>query len=178
MKKRILAIAATLCALLTMNCVVVKADSAETTIANRILKVNPHKSEKYAHKIAHYIVQSAHRNKVSPYAVAALAWQESEYSTHNMMQVTDYSVRHKYKHLNPNNIKDNIEIGTRYFAENYHKLPSRGGYNRMTYALGRYNGCGPRGHYVKRVVSKISRIVNNDPSGEYNSSHIHYHKHH
>jgi len=128
-------------------------------------------NDKFAKSVSSYIIESAQKNNIHPYIIATTGYVESEFDMNSrpcigIMQVLSNKPRDG---LNPHNIKDNIELGSRELSYHYHHrkaLASRGGDYRLRYMWGRYNGCGvsTRNTYIKRVMIVHNRLRYETPS--------------
>lgn len=165
------------------------ADQTQNNIAEYILSVQPRKGKTYAQHLAKTICAASEKYGVSPYIVAATAKVESDFVMHlrpciGIMQVSKNEARNAKKiGLNAYDLEDNIYVGAwclskynkemlskRYkkaTKERVRSLTSRSSVHldrttNLRRMLGRYNGCGPNGKYVDRVI-RISHKIGLKP---------------
>ena len=137
-----------------------------------VYSVQPQKGKKYAETVASYIMKYAAKNNISPYMVATTCYIESEFRMTasgglGMMQISPSTYRaegYKRRGLKATQLADNIQIGSSELARHYKDVTSRGGYDRMAYTWGRYNGCGTHGAYVKKSMRAYKHLTTGNPS--------------
>jgi len=144
---------------------------SEQARISKFIRIYGKKSQSYADKTAKTIVESAVKFKIDPYIIAATAWKESTFTMHSRPQIGPMqftrSTGRTYQRMGFNiyEFHDNIRAGACKLAGHYHRSAgttasrhggsrnARGSQRSRSVMWGAYNGCGPRGAYVKRLES-------------------------
>ena len=143
-------------------------------LADLVATVQPKKGRAYANRVSRLIVRHSRSNHISPYVVAATGVIESEFRMESrpcvgIMQVDLVTASEFRRHYGRDvyDLNDNIWIGAADLSRYYRRtLASRGlsERERLARTWGRYNGCGPRGGYVRRAFLVKHRIEKGNPS--------------
>jgi soluble lytic murein transglycosylase-like protein len=142
----------------------------EDKIYSLIRLCRPRRGTAFAHRAASLLVAESRQQGLPPLLCAAVAYAESHFDQGagpcvGIMQVHRPSLREytrkkmgNFAGLDPDEWDDNIRIGVRELG--LHKRT----HHSLRGALGRYNGCGPNGGYVDRVMDTYSRLRRTAPS--------------
>ena len=136
-----------------------------THIKKYITKVTG--NDKYAECLSKKIVYYSKKYKIEPEVTTGVAKVESDFRMNSkpcvgIMQVylPTYRETDKSTRLNPYKLEDNIHLGVRELARYYNKPSRSRPYQRLRYALGRYNGSGSNSRYTRKVIKTIREIKN------------------
>lgn len=127
--------------------------------------LNVTKDKKHAKYLANKIVYYSNKYKLDPEVVTAVAKVESDFKMSSkpcvgIMQIylPTYREMEKGTRLSPYKAEDNIHLGVRELARYYYKPSRSKPYQRLKYALGRYNGSGSNSRYTSKVINVVHLI--------------------